>query len=601
VRQLPSACSSAVCRAAGQRLPQLPSPAAAVRATDTVNAYERSADGAEFDPVLPADGVSPAGTAIELVPGAAGALAGRAYCGYRFQQPLVWETTGLRLNWDTRPAAGAAWVGVADFARNSWRWYAAPSDDVLRLPESLAFREPQTGLLLVQLVVEGPKPARLARIELEGNAEGWLHDWVPEADVAFKPYAFSAGGGLLLSVGQPVNSSFEHSVVLVCHNDAGKFLWARRMDCAGYDVGAEVAVSAAGEITLGLSGGNWQANDYIAAVVRLDRDGAVRWQHSFNASSPEQWFIVDLDVTGAGQTLLVGELPGGDSFREGFAALLAADGTLQWAVSLPSKYLNWSDGYRTVSAENGLVVAGCYRPTPDAYHQGILIRFDEAGNQLWQTRWQGEYNQYTNRIVPDGAGGWWLGGMDGVRRADFGLNRGDATLLHFGPDGTLQQARRWGMLTLSGAPAVDEAIDLERRGDELLLLTHTRADTGWSGDGAICNGMQLLRYSDSGVLTGISRAMNVLDPFYLNLAVTGDGGLCLMSANPLFSAYWWPFTQADAAGGLQQIPSDLPLQSLTLLSQTLEVQVTPLVGISDELPAGQDQRLNLLRSEPDWP
>jgi hypothetical protein len=85
-----------------------------------------------------------------------------AYCIYRFEELDYFETPQQFLfGWNVGPAPGKLLVGLSDFTRNSWRWFAP--DDVTKL--SLPSFEPYIsagGSTLVVVMVMGSEQAKIS-------------------------------------------------------------------------------------------------------------------------------------------------------------------------------------------------------------------------------------------------------------------------------------------------------------------------------------------------------------------------------------------------------------------------------------------------------
>ncbi len=92
-----------------------------------------------------------------------------AYACYEFSVAGYAEAPTAGFLWSgsaTPQVDGAYWVGLANWQRERWDWYAGPADSVLTLAGLSPYIEPATGRLLLLLLVPGNQQYALQRITL---------------------------------------------------------------------------------------------------------------------------------------------------------------------------------------------------------------------------------------------------------------------------------------------------------------------------------------------------------------------------------------------------------------------------------------------------
>lgn len=126
-------------------------------------------NGADYDAALGHQLVSADGSTGAFSPDfPAGGIAGLAYGIYRFDLPGYDGAAKLRLIWGaSAPAAGAAWLGLANFNKNSWEWYEVPGEGTVT-PSGMAPYFNGSGSLFAAVVLMGDTACDLSRIRI-GN------------------------------------------------------------------------------------------------------------------------------------------------------------------------------------------------------------------------------------------------------------------------------------------------------------------------------------------------------------------------------------------------------------------------------------------------
>ncbi|MHC4717308.1 MAG: SBBP repeat-containing protein, partial [Planctomycetota bacterium] len=188
----------------------------------------------------------------------------------------------------------------------------------------------------------------------------------------------------------------------------------------------------------------------------LDADGAPLWTTIFGGASGD--WANDIALDGTGGALVVGQTwssdfpnavngsPGGG---DGFAARIAADGSLAWTRYLGGS--SWDQARAVAVSANTAVVAGWTASDDFAgltglqgVGDGFLVKLNAYGQQMWAMYLGGSANDDAKGVAVDRYGQARVVGMtastdlDGARNGPRG--KVDAFLARVSPDGALQWA-----------------------------------------------------------------------------------------------------------------------------------------------------------------
>lgn len=153
---------------------ELPSPGAlADSAARQSSAFPLVHEGNELDLAIPPRNINTPGGSADFSPAheAGDPLGDCAWALYSFDTSAYSGPLSFKLDWLTAPAAGQAWLGVANFGSLRWEWY---SIDPLQPLVSLGSFSPDYrntgGASLALVLLTGSQGASLQRIRLGDNA-----------------------------------------------------------------------------------------------------------------------------------------------------------------------------------------------------------------------------------------------------------------------------------------------------------------------------------------------------------------------------------------------------------------------------------------------
>ncbi len=147
-------------------VPALPSPGELTRNGAEFSEFLIQQPGADYAADLPYLGCTAVDTHAQfspaLQPEGPRGLKGAAYCLYRLSYDPASLPVKLTLEWETVPA-GQCWIGLSDWASNSWYWQPLPVGDEVELAEPQRFVDGAQRCLAV-VMHTGPGDCSLSKI-----------------------------------------------------------------------------------------------------------------------------------------------------------------------------------------------------------------------------------------------------------------------------------------------------------------------------------------------------------------------------------------------------------------------------------------------------
>ncbi|MEM6675635.1 MAG: hypothetical protein AAF726_22480 [Planctomycetota bacterium] len=232
-------------------------------------------------------------------------------------------------------------------------------------------------------------------------------------------------------------------------------LWVEQIT-GGVATGGFVAADGAGGVLLfgadsGPIGSPPPAGDELF-VARYEMDGTPMWVERFGSSGPE--FGTSILADGTGGAFVSGRTQGDfggplQGLTDGFVARYDANGNRLWLLQDGSTS---TDQFVDLAADGagGCLALGQTRgnwagPNPGgSTEDGVLIRYDAGGNQLWATQFGTVDEDSPLSVAADGAGGalvagWTQGTFPGNAPGD-----GPSFVARFDPAGTLTSVVQFG-------------------------------------------------------------------------------------------------------------------------------------------------------------
>ncbi len=315
-----------------------------------------------------------------------------------------------------------------------------------------------------------------------------------QADWGYK-LAFDAAGNTYVtgrslnqSIGFPPPPPTEDTITLK-YDPSGALLWAQRWDnFGGNDNGRDIAVepSTGNVYSAGYTSG-YVGSNYVTdtALLKYSASGTLLWSRSFDGPGASADFARALRIAANGEILVAGYSYNASANPDGLLLRYDAAGNLL-ASTLVDGSAHSQDYFATLAlAPNGDAVAVGQANSNGTSSSMLVARFSASGALLWQREYDGAGSglEYALGVAVDASGTAFVSGYSSTI-----ANGQDATLLAYDAAGTLLFAR-----TIDGAAhANDQApeVALDAQGNAYLA--------GYLNQGATKMDFLLARYDASG-------------------------------------------------------------------------------------------------------
>jgi uncharacterized delta-60 repeat protein len=227
----------------------------------------------------------------------------------------------------------------------------------------------------------------------------------------------------------------------------GTLVWQLRWGASGTERGEGVAVGADGAIYV--AGGTTSFGGTF--VLKFAPDGALVWQKVWGQASGE-----GVAVAPDGSIYVAGTGPRPDgAFGNAIVVLkLDASGSLVWQRVYSAGEIADARGGIAVGPDGSAYVAGAIQDaTRKVVVDALLLKFDSAGNLVWDRGWGGRSGDVSGSVgvAPDGTV-LWAGETN-----SYGAGSDDGYLLLLSPDGRSLDGNTWGGLEIDHFEGVDAA------------------------------------------------------------------------------------------------------------------------------------------------
>ena len=184
-------------------------------------------------------------------------------------------------------------------------------------------------------------------------------------------------------------------------DDSGNVLWKKRYTITGSEV-AHCIRSVPGGFLLICETDN--GTDYDFAVIRLDLNGDVLWNHTYGTNEFD--IPIHAERTSDGGYLIGGNSRVGNYYSSVYLVKIDSIGNFLW-----SKKYNTSPAFSKCSLsrvletqDHGFIIAGATNADNLVINDALLIRTDSVGNMRWIYTYgeQGDDHAFDMKILQDG-------------------------------------------------------------------------------------------------------------------------------------------------------------------------------------------------------
>jgi hypothetical protein len=226
------------------------------------------------------------------------------------------------------------------------------------------------------------------------------------------------------------NSSISNNDgLLLKFNPNGEVVWNQTWSgIANADRWEDIAIDGNSLYLVGTTSSIGAGMDDVI-VAKYDLDGELIWNHTWGGDQNDRGYGIAVD--GAHNIVITGRTwSSGAGESDAFIAKYSSAGTFLWAETAGGAFLDCSYSI-TVDNRNDIYIAGGTEPYDTGMivdYEGLIIKFDSTGQQLWNTTWGTVANKIeSNDILYDSDSHLYVSG----KYYNETLVQNDAMLLKF--------------------------------------------------------------------------------------------------------------------------------------------------------------------------
>ncbi|WP_198362292.1 CGP-CTERM sorting domain-containing protein [Thermococcus profundus] len=234
------------------------------------------------------------------------------------------------------------------------------------------------------------------RLDENGNANwgrtygGRGYDWAYSVDVA--------PNGDIIVVGDTSSfgAGYDDAWVLRLDKD-GNVIWGKAFGGSNPDVALAVAVAPNDDVIVAGYTYSFGSGQNDVWVIRLDKNGKIEWQKTYGGSGGEA--VLAVAISSNGDIILAGNTGSfGAGRSDAWVLKLDKDGTLKWGKAYGGE--EWDEASAVAIAPNGdIIVAGDTEGFGAGGRDFWLLRLDGNGNVKWQKTYGGSEDDYAHAVV----------------------------------------------------------------------------------------------------------------------------------------------------------------------------------------------------------
>lgn len=330
-------------------------------------------------------------------------------------------------------------------------------------------------------------------------------------DVGMDVTVDSLGNIYVIGTLDSYSSVSNEIIVLLKYDNEGNLIWTQTWDDMSRANGRSIAIDSQDNICLAGYAGDYP-NDFV--VIKYNSNGTKLWDRVWGGSLDEGRYGCDIALDSQDNIYLTGYSTsfGGDSI----AVLVKYNdiGEQLWNTTWGGSEIDGATALVVDNSDN--IYVGGYTDSfgTGSYRHLFLLKYDNSGNQLWNTIWDSGFTAHCEDMAVDSLGNIFLTG-----RKNTGSMGELFFLIMYNNSGNLIWETEWGSQYTDFCDASGIAIDLL---DNIYVSGYTDYYDGISDE------MVLLKYSkDTGVIPDTTDPVIIITQYDDNL-IYGSG---IMSIN----------------------------------------------------------------------
>ncbi|AHF80611.1 NHL repeat-containing protein [Thermococcus paralvinellae] len=214
--------------------------------------------------------------------------------------------------------------------------------------------------------------------------------------------------------------------------------WARSYGGKYYDEARTVAVTPEGDIIAAGTTESFGTGNYDLWVIRLDSEGNIKWQKTYGGKGDDSAYAVA--VASNGDIIVAGST---SSFGAGdydlWVLRLDKNGNIRWEMTYGGEYGEGALGV-ALALNGDIIVAGYTGGFGAGDYDVWMLRLDSAGNVKWQKTYGGEDEDVALDVAIVKSSDIVVGGYT----YSFGAGKEDAWVLYLDGNGNVKWQKTYG-------------------------------------------------------------------------------------------------------------------------------------------------------------
>ncbi len=284
---------------------------------------------------------------------------------------------------------------------------------------------------------EGEDNVFLLKFDSDGNLL-WSRTW-GQSDYDYSyGIAIDSTGNAYITGKTHTFSGYYSDVFILKYSSMGNLLWKRIWGGSDDEWAPNIALDASGNVYISGSTESYGTGSPNAFILKLDSSGKILWYKTWGGSERDLGIGIVLDDLGnafiMGQTLSYGA--GSDDI---FLLKYNSAGNLLWNNTWGGVSHEYTYGI-ALDASGNTCITGVTWSFGAGHSSVFVLKYDSSGNLLWDITWGGSSGETGREIAVDNSGNQYITG----ETSSYGAGYSDAFLLKYDSFGNLLWDKTWG-------------------------------------------------------------------------------------------------------------------------------------------------------------